>query len=237
MAPTAEELTRADSICTFLGPFAVITKMMSGSIYPTANLYFYQVWLIHDWLRNNEESDDEIIRDMVSPMKEEFDKYWDDVNGVFAMAAVFDPRFKLSLFDCCLGKLDMSTRDIKLKNLRKRFRILFKSYDKKSKTNSPSTEPRETGGPPTCEPASAGISHGAVSGKTPKHILMNHSLITMNSFQSLDILDFWKDNTHRYGYLAARLYHLAEDEVDGEEEKPRSFESIVSGDEIEAQEV
>ena len=60
------------------------------------------------------------------------------------MAAVFDPRFKLSIVECCLEKLDMSTRDAKLKNLRKKLSILFESYDKKTKNNSPSTEPRET---------------------------------------------------------------------------------------------
>ena len=81
---------------------------------------------------------------MVSPMKEKFDKYWDEVSCVFAMAAVFDPRFKLSFVECCLGKLDMSTRDVKLKNLRQKLSILFESYDKKSKANSPSTEPRVT---------------------------------------------------------------------------------------------
>ncbi|WZZ27582.1 hypothetical protein YC2023_010983 [Brassica napus] len=144
VAPTAEEWTRADKICQFVCPFAEITKLMSGSNYPTSNLYFYQVWSIHEWLQINEFSEDEVVRKMVPPMKEKFDKYWDEVSFVFAMAAVFDPRFKLSIVECCLGKLDMSTRDVKLKNLRQKLSILFDSYDKKSKANSPSTEPRET---------------------------------------------------------------------------------------------
>ena len=156
-APTDEEWTRAANICDFLGPFAVITSLMSGSNYPTANLYFYQVWLIHDWLRRNEESADEIVRYMVRPMKEKFDKYWDEVSGVFAMAAVFDPRFKLSIVECCLGRLDMSTRDAKVKNLRDKLSILFESYDKKSKNNSPSTEPRETASQKACAAGSMGL--------------------------------------------------------------------------------
>ena len=157
MALTAEEWTRAENICRFLGPFAVITSLMSGSNYPTSNLYFYQVSLIHDWLRINEESEDEIVREMVPPMKEKFDKFWEEVSCVFAMAVVFDPRFKLSIVDCCLGKLDMSTRDAKVKNLREKLSILFETYDKKSKNNSPSTEPRETVPQKACATGSVGL--------------------------------------------------------------------------------
>ncbi|XP_056850660.1 zinc finger BED domain-containing protein RICESLEEPER 2-like [Raphanus sativus] len=220
IAPTAEEWTRASNICNFLGPFAVITKMMSGTNYPTSNLYFYQVWMIHNWLRNNEESDDEVVRFMVAPMKEKFDKYWDDVSGLFAMAAVFDPRFKLSIVDHCLGKLDMRTKDVKVKNLRERLSILFESYDKKSKANSPSTEPRETVPPKTCEPVSTEMFEnytdffafrkvsGVGSGKTPLEAYLDEPPLEVSSFKSLNILDFWKDNAHRYGDLAGMACDL-----------------------------
>ncbi|XP_013607798.1 PREDICTED: zinc finger BED domain-containing protein RICESLEEPER 1-like [Brassica oleracea var. oleracea] len=234
-APTAEEWTRAANICDFLGPFAVITSLRSGSNYPTENLLFYQVWLIHDWLRRNEESQDEIVRYMVPPMKEKFDKYWDEVSGVFAMAAVFDPRFKLSIVECCLGKLDMSTRDAKVKNLREKLSILFESYDKKSKNNSPSTEPRET----ASQKASDGAdffafrqTSGIVSEKTPLEAYLEEPPLDFTNFQSLDILDWWKDNAHRYGDLAAMACDLLNEEVDGdgEEENLPSFESIVDGE-------
>ncbi|XP_013589208.1 PREDICTED: zinc finger BED domain-containing protein DAYSLEEPER-like [Brassica oleracea var. oleracea] len=258
-APTAEEWTRADNICDFLGPFAVITSLMSGSNYPTANLYFYQVWLIHDWLRRNEESDDEIVRHLVPPMKEKFDKYWDEASGIFAMAAVFDPRFKLSIVECCLGKLDMSTRDEKVKNLRENLSILFETYDKKSKNNSPSTEPRETVSQKACAAGSIGTAFrkvsGIVSGKTPLQAYLEEPPLDITNFQSLDIFDWWKDNEHRYGDLAAMACDLlsipittvasessfsigsrifTDEEIngdgDGEEEKLPTFESIVDGE-------
>ena len=101
----------------FLGPFAEITRLMSGSNYPTSNLYFYQVWKIHDWLQMNGESEYEIVKDMMPPMKEKFDMYWDEVSGVFAIVVVFDPRFKLPVVEFYLRKLDMSTHDAKLRNL------------------------------------------------------------------------------------------------------------------------
>ena len=73
------------------------------------------------------------------------------------MAAVFDPQFKLSIVECCLGKLDMSTCDAKVKNLRDKLSIMFESYDKKSKNNSPSTEPRETVSQKACAAGSTGM--------------------------------------------------------------------------------
>ena len=105
----------------------------------------------------NEFSEDEIVQKMVPPMKEKFDKYWDEVSGVFAMAAVFDPRFKLSIVECCLGKLDISTRDAKVKNLRDKLSILFETYDKNSKNNSPSTEPLEIVSQKACAAGSMGL--------------------------------------------------------------------------------
>lgn len=56
-----------------------VTKLMSGSNFPTSNLYFYQVWKMHEWLQINEDTKDEIVRKKVSPIKEKFDKYWDEV--------------------------------------------------------------------------------------------------------------------------------------------------------------
>ncbi|XP_048591471.1 zinc finger BED domain-containing protein RICESLEEPER 2-like [Brassica napus] len=220
MAPTAEEWTRAENICNFLGPFAVITTLMSGSNYPTSNVYFYQVFQIHNWLRINEGSEDKIVRYMVPPMKEKFDKYWDEVSGLFAMAAVFDPRFKLSIVECCLEKLDMSTRDAKLKNLREKLSILFESYDKKSKNSSPSTEPRETVSQKASGAGTMGLFEnygdffafrkvsGVATGKTPLEAYLDEPPLDITNFQSLDILDWWKDNAHRYGDLPAMACDL-----------------------------
>ncbi|XP_033140045.1 zinc finger BED domain-containing protein DAYSLEEPER [Brassica rapa] len=136
-----------------------------------------QVWKIHNWLQINEESDDEIIREMVIPMKEKFDKYWEEVSDLFAMTAVFDPRLKLPVVEYCLGRLDMSTRDAKMKNLRLKLETLFQSYDKKSKSTSPSAD-------------------------------LDEPALDMDSFESLDILDWWKDNTHRFGDLPAMACDL-----------------------------
>ncbi|EOA12330.1 hypothetical protein CARUB_v10007925mg, partial [Capsella rubella] len=72
--PTEDEWHRLKLICEFLEPFDHITNLISGSTYPTFNLYFMQVWKINEWLISNSENQDEVIRNMIVPMRERFDK-------------------------------------------------------------------------------------------------------------------------------------------------------------------
>lgn len=128
--PTAEEWKRAEKMCGFLNPFTEINCLMSGSNYPTSNLYIYKVREIHNWLQVNEEREDDIFKHMVIPMKEKFDKYLEEVSDVFTMASVFDPRLKLTFSEYCLWRLYMSTCDLKLKNLSFKMDTLSESCDK-----------------------------------------------------------------------------------------------------------
>lgn len=142
--PTEEEWHRLQQICEFLKPFDEITNLISGSTYPTSNLYFMQVWKINNWLILNEGNQDEVIRKMIVPMRERFDKYWEEVSDVFAMTTVFDPRFKLTLVEYCYGKLGKTSSKRKIEHLRGKLSTLFESYENKSIFTSPSTETRDT---------------------------------------------------------------------------------------------
>lgn len=42
--PTFDQWRRAEKICEVLKPFHEITNLISGSSYPTSNLYFMQIW-------------------------------------------------------------------------------------------------------------------------------------------------------------------------------------------------
>jgi len=48
---------------------------VSGSSYPTSNLYFFQVWKIQCLLIESVQDGDEVIRNMVEKMMVKFDKY------------------------------------------------------------------------------------------------------------------------------------------------------------------
>lgn len=104
--PTSEEWDVLEKIRDVLEPFYEITKMFSGSEYPTSNLYFGNVWKILMLLIELEHDDDDVLRTMAIEMKSKFDKYWfnseqDDYGMLFAFAMILDPRCKLSVLKFC----------------------------------------------------------------------------------------------------------------------------------------
>ena len=99
---TQEEWVKIEKIFDLLEPFYEITNLFSGSDYPTANLYFPQVFLIYCRLRKAMASDDIDISLTAEQMMDKFDKYWHDYVLVLAFAVIFDPRYKLKFVEFAL---------------------------------------------------------------------------------------------------------------------------------------
>ena len=95
--PTESEWLRAELIYGLLHPSDQMKNLISGSSYPTSNLYFMEVWKIQSWLRSNEFCENEVIGEMVASMKVKFDKYWTDYSDILVIAAVLDPSLKLKV--------------------------------------------------------------------------------------------------------------------------------------------
>ncbi|KAF7811751.1 zinc finger BED domain-containing protein RICESLEEPER 2-like [Senna tora] len=112
--PSSYEWERGEKMCEFLRPFYDITNMISGSTYPTSNIYFTQVWNIECLLIDNANNEDQIIKDMAVRMKEKFDKYWSEYSVVLALRAILDPRMKFPLLERCFNRVDPTTCQSKL---------------------------------------------------------------------------------------------------------------------------
>ncbi|XP_050891095.1 zinc finger BED domain-containing protein RICESLEEPER 2-like [Lathyrus oleraceus] len=126
--PSDEEWERGERICEFLEPFYEITNLISGSSYPTANLYFMQVWKVQCILEKHQKSIDKVIKDMSDNMKMKFDKYWKNYSIVLAFGAILDPRLKDNFLKFCYTTLDASTSEGKLKNVMDKFKGLYEEY-------------------------------------------------------------------------------------------------------------
>ncbi|XP_075475592.1 zinc finger BED domain-containing protein RICESLEEPER 2-like [Primulina tabacum] len=103
---SSEEWKRGEKICEFLEPFYDTTNLISGSSYPTSNLYFMQVWKIEVLLKENLMHEDEVISDMCKRMLGKFEKYWIQYSMVLAFGAILDPRIKLSMLEFFYSKVE-----------------------------------------------------------------------------------------------------------------------------------
>jgi hypothetical protein len=90
-----------ENVNQVLSVFNDVTNVVSGSDYPTANLYLPKVWRMKEVLMNKCEDRNEYMRSMASKMMVKFDKYWGDTNLMMSIVAVLDPRYKMKLINFC----------------------------------------------------------------------------------------------------------------------------------------
>jgi hypothetical protein len=104
-APTPEDWKFAKELCEKLKMFYDVTNLLSGTSYVTANLFFPKITNIYLAIRKWQVSDNSEVEEMSTRMKEKFNKYWSDVHGLMAVAAVLDPRYKLHLLNALFLKI------------------------------------------------------------------------------------------------------------------------------------
>ncbi|XP_013617801.1 PREDICTED: zinc finger BED domain-containing protein RICESLEEPER 2-like [Brassica oleracea var. oleracea] len=203
--PSYSEWRRVEVICELLKPFSEITNLISGSSYPTSNLYFNEIWKIECWLRAHANYSDPVICEMVKCMKLKFEKYWEEYNDILAVAAVLDPRLKFHFLEYCFSVLDQSTCKRRLANVRSKIYKLFGAYKKNQRISSAATTSQ---GEIPDVPAGYGgfyafFSQKAVgSGKSALDIYLDEPLLDMAAYKKLNVLHYWRDNSARFKELA-----------------------------------
>ncbi|GMY21390.1 zinc finger BED domain-containing protein RICESLEEPER 2-like [Fagus crenata] len=97
--PNERDWEVAKDICEKLEVFYSVTKLFSGTTYPTANEYFPMLcelkMELNEWIL----SPNELIKLMASKMLEKFNSYWSVVNGIMCIAAILDPRYKMKIME------------------------------------------------------------------------------------------------------------------------------------------
>ncbi|KAA8535582.1 hypothetical protein F0562_030585 [Nyssa sinensis] len=92
-----EEWKLAKLIKDCLKMFYEATNHFSGTNFPTSNVFFPGICEIKIQMREWEINEHECLCSMVGPMKEIFDKYWEECNLVLAISLILDPRFEMDL--------------------------------------------------------------------------------------------------------------------------------------------
>ncbi|KAJ0017707.1 hypothetical protein Pint_11089 [Pistacia integerrima] len=96
-APIDEDWEKLEKVCEIFEAFNSATNVISGSEYPTSNLFLQEICDIKELLDEKCSDDDDFIRSMEGKMKGKFDKYWGECNLLMAIAVVLDLRMKMRL--------------------------------------------------------------------------------------------------------------------------------------------
>ncbi|XP_010535246.1 PREDICTED: zinc finger BED domain-containing protein RICESLEEPER 2-like [Tarenaya hassleriana] len=211
--PTNEEWIRGEKIRDFLKPFDDITTMISGSKYPTSNLYFMKVWKIEMLLKEYVGGEDELLKSMAERMKVKFDKYWEEYSIILVIGSVLDPRMKLEALKFFYDQLDEESSQSKVDKVKSKMYLIFEEYKKRfgistskslsiSQDNSSkedkqgSTQFDELSGWKT----KASLDDGL---KTDLDKYLKDPTIDLHRYKDMDILEFWKINEAQYGTALA----------------------------------
>ncbi|XP_042990537.1 zinc finger BED domain-containing protein RICESLEEPER 2-like [Carya illinoinensis] len=73
--PTIEDWMKVKNICDILEVFNEVTNIVSGSVYPTSNLFLPEVWRMKEVLTAKSVDRNEYIQAMAKKMNEKFEKY------------------------------------------------------------------------------------------------------------------------------------------------------------------
>ncbi|XP_025635831.1 zinc finger BED domain-containing protein RICESLEEPER 2-like [Arachis hypogaea] len=126
--PSSEDWRKVEKICKLLKVFNLATHVISGSEYPTANLYLPEVWRVKQVIDDAIEDRDSFMREMATSMKEKFDKYWGECNMVMSLACVLDPRCKLHVIKFCFPFI-YKPEHVAVENVEKVKNTLQEMYD------------------------------------------------------------------------------------------------------------
>src|SRR3954453_3391107 len=105
--PTSEEWSTLNDLLDLLAPFALTTKVISASSYPTIGEVKWYFLGIKNHLERSRDSNYS-LQSQVDEMKRVFDNYFDQINQSLHVPAFFDPRYKIQLMEGCHEKIYFS---------------------------------------------------------------------------------------------------------------------------------
>ncbi|KAF7831896.1 zinc finger BED domain-containing protein RICESLEEPER 2-like [Senna tora] len=185
--PSVEEWKRATKMREFLEPFFETTNLISGSKYPTSNLYFMQVWKIECMLNASLTNEDEVIRDMAHRMKVKFDKYWSEYSEVLAFGAILDPRSKLEFLQFCYSEIDHLTSEL--------------GFVGSLKSTAGSENPIKTDNV-FCRFKKFKNHTSSSAGKSELDQYLDEAALDSDFYEDLEVLQYWKDVQKRFPHLS-----------------------------------
>lgn len=99
LQPSEEDWNRVKALIGHLKVFYDATMKLSGTKYPTLNLYFPEFCEVYLSIEKMKGSAYEFVVEMGKEMLLKWDKYWQGGNALLAIGCVLDPRCKLHVVE------------------------------------------------------------------------------------------------------------------------------------------
>ncbi|XP_062093715.1 zinc finger BED domain-containing protein RICESLEEPER 2-like [Humulus lupulus] len=207
--PSERDWLLAKVMCEKLKLFYHVTKMFSGTKYPTTNLFFSKICDIWLLLKECLKSSYDEIRIMASNMMDKFEQYWTSIHGILAIATVMDPRFKMKLIEYYFPKIYVGEYQNEVERIRMLCYDLVKEYkpnDGKKNLPDPLSNASGVGGDSDgCVDPLAGYDLFVSSTskvdtfKSKLEFYLEEAVLPRS--EEFDILAWWKTNGLKYPTL------------------------------------
>ncbi|KAL6659402.1 hypothetical protein ACP70R_003442 [Stipagrostis hirtigluma subsp. patula] len=125
---SAEDNKIVESVCKILRAFYRAVEVISGSVSPTANIYFNELWKIRTTLQEEASTDHTELANMVWEMQEAFNEYWQNSYVWLSIPVVLDPRFKITFIEFRLKRAFGTDAAKYVSAIRDTIRELFREY-------------------------------------------------------------------------------------------------------------
>jgi hypothetical protein len=211
ISPSSTEWDNALTIFGCLKKFYDLTEILSGTSYPTANLFYRGLCdikvLLDEWCYDNNIT----IREMAISMKEKFDKYWDQSNIALAVAYFLDPRYKKRCIEYYIKKFYGACYQAELDEFVSVVKKLFNFY-----VNAQPSSKKGTQGAAPRPSNAADILLGNVDHDLEEFLYESteHGMVESNELDmyigepplklggEFDILAWWKNKKEQYSILS-----------------------------------
>ncbi|KAJ3685744.1 hypothetical protein LUZ61_014908 [Rhynchospora tenuis] len=191
------------------------TMKLSGTKYPTLNLFFSEFSEVYLNIRRMSRSDYTFIVEMGQDMLVKFNKYWTMGNSLLAIGCVLDPRCKMHVVEYYMKEMSPGDVDRFIDNLKNCMKELLKGYVQANANDPSEKQARKSKRQKTSTSASTGITDtraglkdfmkGKKGSEPPKSELddyLGDSIEEASLDEEFDILAWWKIKSAKYPVLS-----------------------------------
>ncbi|KAJ1690975.1 hypothetical protein LUZ63_015130 [Rhynchospora breviuscula] len=214
--PTDVDWENVEAMVCHLKVFYDVTNKLSGTKYPTLNLFFPEYSEVYLTIIKMSTSAYPFIVDMSKQIFKKWEKYWKTSNVLLAVACFLDPRCKLHVVEYYLKEVHPEECPRFMANLKACMNQLFKEYSdtysnrNQSQTNTSTANLRSTSSSSSSAitDTRAGLKNflsgmeTAEPTKTELEEYISDALDDTSVDADFDILAWWKLKTPKYPIMA-----------------------------------